>query len=170
MASKAFQFMWKAWLSSLLPRFISSMSNTAIPYLPTSSHQPNFLINENAEATHKHLRRCLWDCVSCMWITMGSRKSQASASEGFLRMLGPTSLSSDHKAEPLPVASVAGSCKRQQLRASHFPSYFIILELWKEKTALEMIAMITFSLITPLSKFCMSSSIWPFQCEEKPLS
>lgn len=49
------------------------------------------------------------------WITMGSRKSQASASEGFLRILGPTSLSSDHKAELLPVASVAESCKRQQL-------------------------------------------------------
>jgi hypothetical protein len=43
------------------------------------------------------------------WITMGSRKSQGSASEGFLRMLLPTSLSSDHKSGLLPVASVVGT-------------------------------------------------------------
>lgn len=73
------------------------------------------------------------------WITMGSRKPQASASEGFLRMLVPTSLSSDHKAELLPVASVVGAgagdnslfrkkCRKRR-RAPHFPMYSIIFRI-----------------------------------------
>ena len=79
------------------------------------------------------------------WITMSSRKSQGSASEGFLRMLAPTSLSSDHKSGLLPVVSVVGTEARgnssfvrkcRKRRASHFPMYSVLFRLLNGKDTL----------------------------------
>lgn len=65
-ASKPPQFTVKAWLSSTLPRFISSALNKDFPRPPIYSQQSNFLINENVPTTHK-LRRKLPQACGILW-------------------------------------------------------------------------------------------------------
>lgn len=140
--AKHSSLMWKAWLSSLLPRFISSMLNTDIPYLPTSNHQPNFLVNENAEATHERLRRCLWACVSRHVNNNGQQKIAGISFWGFpsnfgfhLPLIWPQSRAAS-------LASVAASWTRgnssfiRKRWASHFLALFRHLRTVKEEKRL----------------------------------